>query len=284
MRTSALRTLAHVVDYWTVAWQDYLRASWTPASPRLNRPPIARQSGNGPGVLPALPHTRTLLRRDSSFKMHFEDVFGLDTDDSTSAFVTPLMLDMTPNPFLPLTPEKEDNWTTISGLEYAISPTEASSFADGATRFSNRGLGDFGLSANGDVAWAGRQVAEEIWGPEEMKINLENFYAWLLRFSIDCPFKDVRKGCREILERAEVNSISFFPASLYIGVFSSLKWSKQVLILYLFGRKLELRYQKCPSRDLRFLYHWERLSASTTNLGLRLPQTPWTFPKTRRTR
>lgn len=140
--------------------------------------------------------------------MHFEDVFGLDTDDSTSAFITPRMLEMTPNPFLPLTPEKEDCWAAISGLEYAISPTETSSFAEGAIRFSNRGLGDFGSSASGDVAWAGRQVAEEVWGLEEMKMNLENFYAWLLRFSIDCPFKDVRKGCREILKRAEVNSIS----------------------------------------------------------------------------
>lgn len=153
--------------------------------------------------------------------MHFEDVFGLDTDDLTSAFITP------PNPFLPLTPEKEDCWAAISGLEYAISPTETSSFAEGAIRFSNRGLGDFGSSASGDVAWAGRQVAEEVWGLEEMKMNLENFYAWLLRFSIDCPFKDVRKGCREILKRAEVNSISF-PAP-DAGAFLSPNQFKQVL-------------------------------------------------------
>lgn len=135
--------------------------------------------------------------------MHFEDVFGLDADDFTSAFV-PRMLDTTQNSFLPLTPEKEDSWASISGLEYAISPTECSSFVEGAIRFSNRGLGEFEASASRDVAWAGRQVAEEVWGLEEMKINLENFYTWLLRFSIDCPFKDVRKGCREILKRAEV--------------------------------------------------------------------------------
>lgn len=136
--------------------------------------------------------------------MQFEDVFGLDADDS-SALITPRMPDMTSNPFLPLTPGKEDGWAAISGLEYAVSPIEMSSFADGAIRFSNRGLGEFWSSANIDVVWAGRQVAEEVWGLEEMNINLVNFYTWLLRFSIDCPFKDVRKGCREILQRAEVN-------------------------------------------------------------------------------
>lgn len=140
--------------------------------------------------------------------MHFEDVFGLDADDCTSAFIMPRMLDTTPNPFLPLTPEKEDVWASISGLEYAISPTETGSFVDGAVGFSNRGLGEFEGSTNRDVAWAGRQVSEEIWGLEEMRINLDNFYTWLLRFSIDCPFKDVRKGCREILKRAEVNPYS----------------------------------------------------------------------------
>lgn len=287
IRISALKTLANVVDYWTVAWQDYLRVSWTPASPRLNRPPIARQPSNGSGVSPAPPISRTLIRRDSSFKMHFEDVFGLDTDDLTSALVTPRMLEMAPNPYLPLTPEKEDGWAAIPGLEYAISPTETSSFTDSAIRFSNRGLGDFGSSANRDVVWAGCQVAEEVWGLEEMKMNLENFYAWLLRFSIDCPFKDVRKGCREILKRAEVNSISSLlshPKYRCVPVSKIVRTSSKY---FTFGRKLGPRYQKCPLGDLRFSYHLERLSASTMNPGLRLPrtldlQTPWTFPRTRR--
>lgn len=173
--------------------------------------------------------------------MHFEDVFGLDADDLTSV-VTPRMLDNTPNSFLPLTPEKEDGWTSISGAEYAVSPTETSSFADGAVRFSNRGLGDFEC-ANRDVAWAGRQVSEEYWGLEEMRVNLENFYTWLLRFSLDCPFKDVRKGCREILKRAEVNHILLLsPRSKILNISCTL------------GRKLELRYPRYRSEDLRFSF------------------------------
>lgn len=200
IRSSALKTLGHVVDYWTSGWQDYLRTSWTPLSPHLNRPPIARQSSNGSGISPAPSSQRGILRRDSSFKMHFEDVFGLDADDLS--IVTPRILEAPYNNFLPLTPEKEDSWTSISGVEYAVSPTETGSFTDGAVKFSNRGLGDFEF-AKRDLAWAGRQVSEEIWGLEEMKTNLENFYTWLLRFSLDCPFKDVRKGCREILKRAE---------------------------------------------------------------------------------
>ncbi|PWW80840.1 PA26-domain-containing protein [Tuber magnatum] len=202
VRTSALRILGLVVDHWTSAWQDYLRAPpGSSMSPRLMRPPLARQQSNGSGTSPAPPPSRNILRRDSSFKMHFEDVFGVDGDDS-STLDHPVRKDSIHNSFLPLTPERDDGWATLSG-EFAVSPTDASgSFADGAIRFGNKWLAELDF-ANRDLAWTGRQVAEETWGVEEVKTNLENFYTWLLRFSIDCPFKDVRKGCRAILQRAE---------------------------------------------------------------------------------
>ncbi|RPA97476.1 PA26-domain-containing protein [Choiromyces venosus 120613-1] len=202
LRSSALRILGLVVDHWTSAWQDFLRtSSGSSMSPRLTRPPLARQQSNGSAASPAPPSSRNLIRRDSSFKMQFEDVFGLDGEDlSTLDHLG--RKDSIYNSFLPLTPERDDGWTTLSG-DFAVSPTDASgSFADGAVRFGNKWLAELDF-ANRDLAWTGRQVAEETWGVEEMKTNLENFYTWLLRFSIDCPFKDVRKGCRAILQRAE---------------------------------------------------------------------------------
>jgi hypothetical protein len=149
--------------------------------------------------------------------MHFEDVFGLDGDDALG-LEPPGRTNSGFSSFLPLTPEKEDDWTSISA-DYAVSPVDISgSFADGGIRFSNKFLVDL-ESANRDLAWIGRQVSEEVWGVEEMRTNLENFYTWLLRFSIDCPFKDVRKGCRAILQRAEVLFILFSPTADH--VFSS---------------------------------------------------------------
>lgn len=145
--------------------------------------------------------------------MHFEDVFGVDGDDS-STLDHLVRKDSIHNSFLPLTPERDDGWTTLSG-DFAASPTDASgSYADGAARFGNKWLAELDF-ANRDLAWTGHQVAEETWSVEEMKTNLENFYTWLLRFSIDCPFKDVRKGCRAILQKAEVRSYRSILASYH---------------------------------------------------------------------
>lgn len=55
-----------------------------------------------------------------------------------------------------------------------------------------------------DLNWMAKTIVEETWGIEEVKVNLNSYYTWLLRFSVDCPFRDVRTGCKDILSRAEV--------------------------------------------------------------------------------
>jgi hypothetical protein len=196
IRADALKTLGHVFGYWSNLWLDY--QCKTPVSPALTRPPLARHSSSGSGMSSA---SGNLLRRDSSFKMQFDDIFGADGDDIFSNFGSMRRKDSVVSS--PLTPDRECAWTTFVG-ECAVSPSDVSSPAvDRECAFSNKGIGAID-TAIADVNWAGKMVTAETWGVEDMRSNLENFERWLLRFSIDCPHKDVRKGCKEILRRAEV--------------------------------------------------------------------------------
>lgn len=256
MRSRALKNLGLVVDHWTVGWQDYLKtSSISSVSPRATRPPLARQQSNGSGISPAPPTSRSLLRRDSSFKMQFEDVFWLDGDDTLAAGPTG-QREWAYHPF-----SRDDSWPAASG-DWTIPPTDGfGGFADGGAgfRFSNKRLRELDF-ANRDLAWAGRQVADETWGVDEMKTNLNNFYTWLLRFSIDCPFKDVRKGCRAVLQRAEVLSypsilvpvISVLGPMVSSPIFSvAYGCSKLEQCLYQ-NRNWEHAFQKFPSGVPRF--------------------------------
>lgn len=193
IRQEALKAIGHVVEFWTHSWLEY--HCRTPISPmRTGRPPLARHSSSGSGFSNP---TGTILRRDSTL-MQFDDLFGVDGDDVFNNGY-PRRKDSTTGE----TPDRDEpGWSVFSG-ECAVSLSDTSSYpTDLEFRFSNRGLGiiDFSVA---EVSWAGKLVADESWGVEQMRINLEDYFTWLLRFSVDCVYKDVRKGCQAILQRAE---------------------------------------------------------------------------------
>lgn len=126
--------------------------------------------------------------------MQFEDVFGGDGDE-------PLRR----KDSVQWTPDRDDvsRWASMVRECATYTSEESSSYFDQEFTFSNKGIGAVD-SMSEEVTWAGRQVVAELWSLEEMRLNLENFYRWLLRFSVDCPYLNVRRGCKEILARAEV--------------------------------------------------------------------------------
>jgi hypothetical protein len=133
--------------------------------------------------------------------MHFDEVFGLDGDEGQVPG-TPARKN-SGVPSVPLTPEKEFGWKSELN-EFAISPSESSlPKMERDVKFCNKKIGTLD-SISKDLRWAAKAISEEVWGLEEMKTNLDNYYSWLLRFSVDCPFEDVRTGCGEILMCAEV--------------------------------------------------------------------------------
>jgi len=202
IRQEALKTIGYVVEFWTHSWLEY--HCRTPISPmRTGRPPLARHSSSGSGFSNP---TGSILRRDSTL-MQFDDLFGVDGDDVFNNGY-PRRKDSTAGE----TPDRDEpGWSVFSG-ECAISLSDTSSYPiDQEFRFSNRGLGiiDFSVA---EVSWAGKLVADETWGVEQMRINLEDYFTWLLRFSVDCVYRDVRKGCQAILQRAEVTILPFLSA------------------------------------------------------------------------
>jgi hypothetical protein len=190
MREQALKTIGHVLDFWTQSWLEY--HSRTPLSPRSARPSIIRHSSSGSGVSSA---TGSLLRRDSTL-MHFDDIFGVDGDD---VFQNTRRKESVTS-VTPLTPDREEiGWTPfLADCAIASSPS-----LDQEAKFPNCGLRTLDCAID-EINRAGKLVAEETWGMEQMRVNLDNFFTWLLRFSVDCPYQDVRKGCKAILQRAEV--------------------------------------------------------------------------------
>lgn len=192
VRADALKTISHAVDFWTLSWLEFHDRTPFSSGARGARPPIASHSSVS-SAISSTPGTQ--LRRDSSF-MQFDDVFGGDGDESPS---------MRRKDSTPYSPDRDDvsGWASMVRECATYTSEESNSYFDQETTFSNKGIGAIETGVE-DVNWAGRLVAREIWGVEEMRVNLENYYCWLLRFSVDCPFLNVRRGCKEILARAEV--------------------------------------------------------------------------------
>jgi len=198
IRHEALKTIGHVVEFWTHSWLEYHCKSPI----HVARPPIARHSSGGSGFSNP---TGNILRRDSTL-MQFDDLFCVDGDDVFNNG-GPRRKDSMAGE----TPDRDEPGWSMFGGECAISLSDTSSLpADHEFTFSNRGLGTIDFSV-ADVSWTGKVVADENWGVEQMRINLEDYFTWLLRFSVDCVYKDVRKGCQAILQRAEVITAFFCP-------------------------------------------------------------------------
>jgi hypothetical protein len=128
--------------------------------------------------------------------MNFDDIFGVDGDD---VFHNPRRKESITSA-APSTPDREDiGWTPfLADCAIASSPSPYPE-----AKFPNRGLRTIDCPID-EINRARGLVAEETWGLEQMGVNLDNFFTWLLRFSVDCPHPDVRKGCKSILRHAEV--------------------------------------------------------------------------------
>jgi hypothetical protein len=200
-----MKTLSHVVEFWTHSWLEFQHK--TSLSLRPTRPSIVRQLSSGSGTLSTPGY---LMRRDSSFKMQFDDLFGIDGDDVFGNTGTLRRKDSAAGAVPLLSDTEEAGWTSLTG-EFAISSSDTSGpFTNPDFKFSNWGIGTINTTIE-DINWIGKVVVEEIWGSDEMKVNLDSYYIWLLRFSFDCPFRDVRKGCKNILLRAEVGPSNPLP-------------------------------------------------------------------------
>lgn len=93
-------------------------------------------------------------------------------------------------------------------------------------------------------------LKDEVLTVHEMKKHLDNYYLALLRLSVDCPYKEVRKGSRGILQRAVVS----------FGLFDE----KDLIVLRcytdIFGRyrTAGFKYQSLSMPDLHGLYQSTR--------------------------
>ena len=139
-----------------------------------------------------------MFQRQASSKLglKFEDVFE-DDDTPLFQYVEDKKRELS-QPQSPLTPGTESSLPNDSNEIQK----EPAAFPICYRKLNLTGVEN---ALGRDMKRSIEEIEDEVLTMDEMKVNLENYYLLLLRLTLDCPFKDVRKECRNIIHNVSVS-------------------------------------------------------------------------------
>ncbi|KAH0538984.1 hypothetical protein FGG08_004433 [Glutinoglossum americanum] len=168
--------------------------------------------------------TRPMFSRADSFQMGFEEVFSTDHDERTLPSIDEGVSRLSPGP---LTPRTED-WLNPREKRSVSPPAPPKAIRDASAVSKDDGerskeepklyfrvhfggeLEDF-LKESGvrirskwrDNGFIPDNPKDEIVSEEDVLEHLRRYFVGLLRYSGDCPYKDIRMGCKAVLKNLE---------------------------------------------------------------------------------
>ncbi|KAI9781291.1 MAG: Sestrin-1 [Geoglossum umbratile] len=219
-RTEALATLSKLVTQW---WEEYtvIKQEWEGSKTVETAVTEGYESVMTPPEEGCL---RPKFSRADSFQMGFEAVFDAEHDEQVLPRIDESTSRQSPGP---LTPKTED-WLSV-GENRSVSPPTAIGSTQNAPAVANgRGkqsqndsvlcfrvhfggeLEDFLKEAGvrircrwRDKGFIPDNARDEIVSEADVQEHLWRFYVGFMRYSGDCPWKDVRVGCKAVLKKLE---------------------------------------------------------------------------------
>ncbi|KAI9773097.1 MAG: Sestrin-1 [Geoglossum simile] len=222
-RTEALTTLSKLVTQW---WEEYSASKQEWDGPK----PAAAESHESVMTPPDEGFLRPKFSRADSFQMRFEEVFDTEHDEQVLSRIDEGTSRQSPGP---LTPRTED-WLSAGENRSASPPTAIGSAqrAPGTIKGDERQpqrdpklyfrvhfggeLEDF-LKDSGvrircrwrDKGFIPDNARDEVISEADVQEHLKRFYIGLIRYSGDCPWKDIRVGCKAVLKKLEARHYPF---------------------------------------------------------------------------